>query len=240
MNGSSPHESLFPRCVAHTGVLAMIATLSFILVTQSSCGVMWQRVREQERAFAVDSARNQMRHGKCDAALRSLDRAQATLNIGIYARESTAMRASCYEKLGLTELAIAHRRLLTDFYENASIPVPEPNGSTVFRVADITFDNYNRPPSRLKIAVPRYSGYARRSGIIGRVVISFELSAGGRPRKIRVLEMPHPLLASWAIEATAQAKFRKTESALLLQGENYLTVFDFEWRWARKEDVEPR
>jgi len=216
----------------------LIAILSLILVTQSGCSRMWQQVRESERTSAAESARDQARRGKCDAALNSLDRAQATLNIGVYARESTVYRARCYEVLGLTELAAAHRRLLTDFYENDPMAIPKPDGSSVFRVANVTFDGHNRPPSGLKVDSPRYSKYARRSGIVGRVVISFDLSRDGRPIMIRVVEMPHPLLASWAIEAIAQARFGKNERPFLTPGEHYLTLFDFEWHWAREKNAE--
>jgi hypothetical protein len=117
--------------------------------------------------------------------------------------------------------------------------IPEPDGSSVFRVANVTFDGFNRPPSGLRIAAPRYSAYARRSGIIGRVVISFDLASDGRPRKIRVVEMPHPLLATWAIEAVAQANFRKNEKPLLAPGEHYVSLFNFKWHWAREKADKP-
>lgn len=217
---------------------SLIAILLLILVTQSGCLRMWQQVREGERTSAIESARDQARSGKCDAALNSLDRAQATLNIGVYARESTVIRARCYEVLDLTELAAAHRRLLADFYENDPMAIPKPDGSSVFRVTNVTFDDHNRPPSGLKVKPPRYSAYARRSGIVGRVVISFDLSRDGRPSMIRVVEMPHPLLASWAIQAIAQARFRKNEKPFLTPGEHYVALFDFEWHWARDKNGE--
>jgi hypothetical protein len=55
---------------------------------------------------------------------------------------------------------------------------------------------------------------------------------------IRVIEMPHPLLASWAIEAIAQARFRTNEKPLIVPGEHYVTLFEFEWHWAKKKDAE--
>jgi hypothetical protein len=217
--------------------LGLIVILSFLVVTQSSCSSMWQQVRERERVFAVESSRNQFRRGQCEAALRSLDRAQATAELGIFARESTFIRASCYERLGLAEPASAHRRLLSDFYDNETMPAPEPAGSSGFRVADIAFDEYSRPPSWLDIPLPRYSSYARRSGLIGRVIISFGLSKSGAPRMIRVLEMPHPLLASWAIEAIAQGKLGKSPGPVVVSGDHYMAVFDFEWRWAKEAEA---
>jgi hypothetical protein len=56
---------------------------------------------------------------------------------------------------------------------------------------------------------------------------------------IRVVEMPHPLLASWAIEAVAQANFRANQKPLLVPGEHYLSRFDFEWHWAKEKKAKP-
>jgi hypothetical protein len=238
MNRPGPKGFAFPRSASQSGSIAILVIALITLISQSGCRKMWQQVREGERTSALESARDQARRGKCDAALVSLDRAQASLNIGVYARESTVTRGRCYGELGHTELAAAHRRLLTDFYENEPMAIPEPDGSSVFRVANVTFDGFNRPPSGLRIPAPRYNAYARRSGIIGRVVLSFDLASDGRPRMIRVVEMPHPLLASWAIEAVAQASFRKNQKPLLAPGEHYLTLFDFEWHWAREKEKE--
>lgn len=239
MNRPGPKGFAFPRPALQSGWIAILPLLLITIITQSGCRRMWQQVRESERSSSVESARNQARRGKCEAALNSLDRAQASLNIGAYARESTVTRARCYKELGHTEIAAAHRRLLTDFYENEPMAIPEPDGSSVFRIANATFDGFNQPPSALRIAAPRYNAYARRSGIIGRVVVSFDLASDGRPRMIRVVEMPHPLLASWAIEAIALANFGKKQKPLLVPGEHYLSLFDFEWHWARKKDAKP-
>ena len=236
MNQRGPKGFAFPRSASQSGSIAILVIALITLISQSGCRKMWQQVREGERTSALESARDQARRGKCDAALVSLDRAQASLNIGAYARESTVTRGRCYGELGHTELAAAHRRLLTDFYENEPMAIPEPDGSSVFRVANVTLDGFNRPPSGLRIPAPRYNAYARRSGIIGRVVLSFDLASDGRPRMIRVVEMPHPLLASWAIEAVAQASFRKNQKPLLAPGEHYLSLFDFEWHWAREKE----
>lgn len=239
MNRPDPKRFAFLRPALQLGWAATLPILLVTLITQSGCRGMWQQIRESERTSSMESARDQARRGKCAAALNSLDRAQASLNIGVYARESTVTRARCYKELGHTELAAAHRRLLTDFYENEPMAIPEPDGSSVFRVANATFDGFNRPPSGLRIAAPRYNAYARRSGIIGRVVVSFDLASDGRPRMIRVVEMPHPLLASWAIEAVAQANFRANQKPLLVPGEHYLSRFDFEWHWAKEKKAKP-
>ena len=225
------------------GRVAMIALLLVLLAAQSGCQSMRQRLRERERLFALETARTQTRRGQCSAGLSSLDRAQAKLEIGRYARESINARARCYEKLGLTELASAHRRLIDDFYTNEPMALPEANDSSIFRVATIRDAGYERPPSWLEIPRPRYSPSAQRSKIVGRVVIAFELTSNGRTEKIRVLEMPHPLLATWAIEAVSRAKKKKrskdTEpNPLIMPGDIYATTFVFHWRWAVGEEQE--
>ncbi len=233
-------DALLPaRCAANPAGAALLATFLLLLgIAQSGCSPMWKRVREGERLFALESARNEIRRGHCEEGLHSLDRAQAALEIGTFARESTAARSRCYEKLARPELASAHRRLLADFYATEPMAIPEPDGSSVFRAANIKPHDYDPPPAWLEIESPRYSDYARRSKLVGRVVLSFDLSKNGRPRKIRVLEMPHPLLATWAIEAIALAKSRTKEVPLIVSGGHYLMIFDFEWRWANDEDPE--
>ena len=226
------------------GHIVMIALLSILFVgAQSGCRLLSQSLRERERLSASETARTQTRRGQCDEGLSSLDRAQAKLAIGRYARESTTLRARCYETLGLTELARAHRRLIEDFYTDEPMALPKADGSSIFRVSTIRAAGYERPPSQLKIPHPRYSRYAKRSKIVGRVVIAFEISEDGRTKKIRVLEMPHPLLATWAIEAVSQAgKNRKAKNSkqnlLIMPGGVYATTFVFHWRWAVVEEGE--
>jgi hypothetical protein len=197
---------------------------------------MWNHQRERERVFAVQTARKQTGRGQCAKGLLSLDHAQARLDLGLYAREATTARVRCYEKLGFHELASAHRRMLADFYTNEPMALPEADGSSVFRITDSGASNFDTPPGWLRISRPRYSAYASRSKIVGRVVVSFELSRQGRPRAIRVLEMPHPLLATWAIEAVSQAeKKRLKQDPVIRQDAVYLASFVFEWRWAEKD-----
>jgi hypothetical protein len=218
--------------------VALIAILTFVVVTPIGCTSMWQAVRRREHAYSVESARAYARAGKCEPALKSLDRAQASLNIGPFARESTVIRARCYEKLGLEELASAHRRLLTDFFVKEPISALGPDESPVLRVADVDLDDHRPPPSSLKIAQPRYNSFAGRSGLVGRVVIAFDLSEDGKPTKIRVLEMPHTLLATWAIEALVESRIRKKARPWIAPAEHYLTVLSFTWRWAKQTEVE--
>jgi len=206
------------------------------LLTQIGCTTFWDATRERERIFALEKARTETGRGQCVQALASLDRAQARLDLGLYARESTLARVRCYEKLGMDELAAAHRRLADDFYTDEPMALPKADGSSVFRVKTVPASGFSRPPSWLKFPAPRYSAYAQRSDIVGRVVVSFELAGNDRPRKIRILEMPHPLLATWTIEAIASAEPKKKEgTATLMPGGRYVTTFVYEWRWAQEE-----
>ena len=52
--------------------------------------------------------------------------------------------------------------------------------------------------------------------------------------------MPHPLLASMAIEAIAQAKpkKKKKDSPELMPGGRFVTTFIFEYRWAKEQPEE--
>jgi hypothetical protein len=218
--------------------IALITILTLVFVAPIGCTSMWQAVRKREYAYSVESARGYARAGKCEPALKSLDRAQASLNLGPFARESTAIRARCYEKLGLEELASAHRRLLTDFYVGEPISAPGPDELPVFRVADVNLDDHSPAPSSLKITPPRYNSFAGRSGLVGRVVIAFDISEDGKPTNVRVLEMPHTLLATWAIEAIVESRIRKKARPWVAPAEHYLTVLSFTWRWAKQTEAE--
>ena len=215
-----------------------LLSLVLLLVFQTGCASMWEGVRERERLFALDTARNQTQRGQCGPGLSSLDRAEARLDIGLYALEATTARVRCYDKLGLSEMASAHRRLLNDFYNEEPMALPEADGSSIFRVKTISGGGYETPPGWLVVPQPRYSPYAQRSKIVGRVVIAFDLASNGTTKRIRVLEMPHPLLATWAIEAISQAKPKSSETPKLMPGGRYVATFIFEWRWATQQDTE--
>jgi hypothetical protein len=200
---------------------------------------MWQNVRENERAYAASQARTEIERGQWRDALGSLDRAQARLDLGSYARESTLARIRCYEGLELRTLSRSHHRLIEDFYTGEEQALPDPDGSSIFRVGDTDAADYEPPPSWLAIPSPRYSPYARRSKIVGRVVVGFELGKNGSPTRLRVLEMPHPLLASWALEALALSKpDEEGKSQALMPGGRYVATFRFHWHWAEEDEAE--
>ncbi len=212
----------------------LVLVLAALLAgTSLGCGTMWENLRENERGFALENARRDAKRGKCAEALDGLDRAEAIMAIDRLALEATQIRIRCYEKLGLPELQAAHRRLLDDFYREAPMAFPAADGSSVFRVTDGAPKQFDRPPTWLKIERPRYTPYAQRSKIVGRVVITFGLTQEGRATHIRILEMPHPLLAAWAIEAIAQAKPKRIGQVPIIESDRaYVTTFNFEWRWA--------
>jgi TonB family protein len=210
------------------------------LLPAFGCHSMWSRVRENERIFALERARADAKRGNCVKALKSLDRAEAIMAIDRFAIEAIQMRIRCYEKLGVVEPMNAHQRLLDDYYREEPMAFPAHDGSSTFRVRDATPQHFDRPPAWLAITRPRYSTYARRSKIVGRVVVTFHLAANGKTTDIRVLEMPHPLLASWAIEAVAAAKparGMKDKVPVIESDRAYVSTFNFEWRWA--DEPEP-
>lgn len=218
-----------------------LAVLALLLVLPLfGCGSMWSRIRENERVFALENARTQSKRGKCADALADLDRAESVMAIDRLAIESLQIRIRCYEKLERSEEMSAHRRLLEDFYTEEPMAFPAHDGSSVFRVHEGAPIQFERPPSWLQIERPRYTPYAQRSKIVGRVVITFGLAPNGKTTKIRILEMPHPLLASWAIESVAKAKparSMKDKVPVLESDRSFVTTFNFEWRWADEPEV---
>ena len=89
----------------------------------------------------------------------------------------------------------------------------------------------------LELGEPRYSMSADRSQLSGRVLVRFWVGERGEIRDIRVLEMPHPLLASWAIEAVAKSKMEKGHDAELPRA--VMTRFVFQTRKQRREGTDP-
>jgi hypothetical protein len=225
------------RPTSLTTLLTTLTTrtlLVVVIIAGVGCAPLWNKVRENEREHAVASSRSLVKRGKCDRALSALSRAEATLEIGAYAVEATRLRMNCYQRQGRHAAARAHERLLNDFYGKKNPAYPKKDGSSVFRVATLPDIEFQKPPMALRLASPEYSPYARRSKIVGRVVIAFELTANAEPKAIRVLEMPHPLLASWAIEAIERSgRGKKYENALIPTGNRYVATYSFEYHFAK-------
>jgi hypothetical protein len=232
-NGCNPSGRAVTRVVG----LIVLGLAAFGVL---ACTGMGNRLRERERLFAVEMARTQTERGQCAEALTSLDRAQARLDLGLYARESIRARVKCYSKLGLDELARGHRRLLEDFYSVESRTLSDDGGSPVFRARDIDPALLEPVPSILRIEKPRISPSASRSRLVGRVVVAFALGIDGQPTDLRVLEMSHPLLATWAMEAVAGSKVAKSaDRSVLIPGRRYVTTFAFESHWEDQPEAEP-
>jgi hypothetical protein len=220
------------QATRRSSVRLMIA-VSLIASLGVGCATLWDRVRENERLTAVESARTYSKRGSCVKAIDALNRATARLDIGIFGKEATTLRTTCYERLGEPQLQYAHLRLLEDFYPDGNPALPAADGSSVFRVAEVPDVEFEKMPDALLVSPPHYSEAARRSYMTGRVVISFELTSEDTAKSIRVLEMPHPLLASWAIEAIAKLRRDgRKKDALIAPGGHYVATFAFEYRWA--------
>ncbi len=223
-----------PQSSYRTPISTIIA-LAVVLSLSVGCAGMWKRVRENERTNAVSNSRTFSKNGRCSRALASLDRAEAKLEIGPFGQEATVLRIRCYERQERWAVARAHQRLLEDFYAQDNPSYPVADGSSVFRVSKLPKIDFEKPPEALEMKSPVYSEPARRSYITGRVVISFKLGVDNRAKAIRVLEMPHPLLATWAIEAIERTeKKRKFRDTLLAPGGHYIATYSFQYRWAEE------
>ena len=195
--------------------LAAIVAASLLM----GCSSFWTAVRERERRFAQENAQERVARGDCRGALPSLERSQAAAALGSYAASSTWTRAQCLSRLGALEESKAHYRLLRDFYPAfRPEPIAQELGEDAIaltrEIAELS--NLGALPE-LALEEPRYSASTDRSRLGGSVLVRFWVREDGTTRDIRVLDMPHPLLASWAIEAVARAKVEDVSSALLPQ-----------------------
>jgi len=166
---------------------------------------MWASIRERDRRSAEKTTQRLAERGQCARAIASAESAQAARELGGFAARSTWIKARCLDALAQREQGLAHWRLLADFYSDSpwagKIP-PDARESIAIRPASPLV----AVPGDLKLPKARYSESAERSHLIGTVVVDFTLDRRGTTRQIRVLENPHPLLSSWAIEAVARAK----------------------------------
>ena len=199
------------------------------------CAGLGERLRENERTAAVANARRLVAKRDCAAALPTLERAQAARELGPFAAESSWLKFRCLEVLGRDAEAQAHRRLLRDFHpdfapQGALLPA-EPAGDAPPRGPRAASATVSKA---LKIPRARMSPDAERSRITGDVLVAFHVDRSGRVGEIRVLENAHPLLASWAIEAIANAKPESGSAAVAFPGDGALR-FHFESRWGEPE-----
>jgi hypothetical protein len=201
----------------------------------SGCTSFWASIREQERGHAAKNAEMRIARGDCRGAMRSLERAQASAELGSYATESTLTKAQCLDRIGEREQSRAHYRLLRDFY-----PAFRPERiAKEFGEKDESLElALGEAPAlgglhALDLGEPRYSPSADRSQLGGPVLVRFWVAEDGSIRDVRVLEMPHPLLASWAIEAVVKSKLEK--GAFVELPRAVVTRFVFQTRAPRSE-----
>ncbi len=187
------------------GIGLLVAGLS------TACAPFWSAIREQERGHAANNADMRIARGDCRGALPSLERAQASAELGTYGAASTLSKAQCLDHLGEREQSRAHYRLLRDFYPDFR---PQ-RVAHEFAEKDASLElELGKAPALgslpdLDLAEPRYSASADRSHLGGAVLVRFWVNEAGTTQNIRVLDMAHPLLASWSIEAVAMGKLEK-------------------------------
>ena len=176
----------------------------------AGCGSFWVSVREGERTGAVKNANKYFKQGRCDRVLDQLDQAEAARDLGPYGAQATYQRAVCLENLGHAVSARANYWMVVDFYpESPMKPMAlEKLGRTGDRNSLAAFRqglSSVRVVPQIEIPSPRYSETAERSGLVGSAVVVFTMGADEKVSDIRVVQMDHPLLASWSIEAVDRA-----------------------------------
>jgi hypothetical protein len=190
-----------------------------------SCAGFWQIIGRQQRAASWHHAIELARSGHCDEALLSIERAQNDKSLTRrFEAESTRLRADCLDQVGRRSEALAHYRFIRDFLPEspaaASLPPHIREETRERSLAAIDGRPYEGKP-----LTPRYSRAARLAGIAGDLQVSYVVDSSGRAEEIRVVNESHPLLASWAIEAVANATFEVPDGRALEVGNEVLFRF---------------
>ncbi|MAI80179.1 MAG: hypothetical protein CL917_14620 [Deltaproteobacteria bacterium] len=219
--------------------------LLLMAISSLGCGSFWASVREGERSRAQSQANTYFKDGRCDRVLRKLDRSEAAQDIGRYGAVATYQRAVCLEKLGAKQSGWANYRMLLDFYPDDSVAslardaLPKEGASP--SISQLRAEVASLPmPSQIKIPSPRYTDTAERSGMVGDIVVTFMITGDRRISDIRVVQMDHPLLASWAIEAVSNINVTPAAASLPLPMRSAARiVFSSFWHEdGRKDDRE--
>jgi len=206
-----------------------------------ACAGLTERLRESERNAAAANARKLVARRDCAAALPALERAQAARELGAFEAESSWLKLRCLEALGRTQEALAHQRLLSDFHPDFAPIAAQGRAALASGEAPAAPLPLAPAPALRALAIPRarFTPDAERSRVVGEVVVRFRVERGGRVEGIRVLETPHPLLASWAIEAIANASLQSDAAEESLPAEGALR-FHFQHRWQAPDADETR
>ena len=188
--------------------------LVLLAVFGVGCTSFWTNVREGERSRAAKQANSYFKDGRCDRVLDQLERAEAALNLGEYGAHATYQRAVCLENLGQKELARANYWMVVDFYPES--PLKSKALEKLGRYGDLESlsqleqeSSSFRTYPQIEVPSPHYSEAAERSAVVGSCVLVFTMKADESISDIRVVQMDHPLLASWSIEAVSAAKIRE-------------------------------
>ena len=216
---------------------AQTAALLGIIAALAGCGRMWAAIRERDRQSAEKTSQRLAERGQCARAIASAESAQAARELGDFAAKSTWLKARCLDALAMHEQSLAHWRLLADFYSDSTWAQEIPP-SLREEIATGSAASIVAAPRDLKLPKARYSRSAERSHLIGVVLVEFTLDRAGASRQIRVLENPHPLLSSWAIEAVAQAKLGSGSSRLMDLPIRTAVNLRFSSHWAEKAVLE--
>ncbi|MEM7411824.1 MAG: hypothetical protein AAF430_16455 [Myxococcota bacterium] len=209
-----------------------VAILLVLLLATGGCTSMWESVRESQRRSSIRLARDLVERGSCTRALDTIGRAQSAADLGRFEAESVWLRARCLDRLGRHQQALAHWRLLVDGYPDSTYAGRIP----AERKAQLGERAPTRAPSSppaFESPKPRYERGAEQAKLVGSVWLEFELDAAGGVSQIRVIETPHPLLASFAIESLALGAWVETDRTVIAgrYGAKYL----FETYWATRD-----
>lgn len=204
------------------------------------CTSFWEGVRERERQFSLRHAREQVNRGNCGRGLASLERAQASAELGAFEAESIWLKARCLERMGRHEEALAHLRMLGDFYADstyaASLPesVVKELAAFPLAAAQEAARTLTTPP-HLDIPRAHYSRVADRYRLTGSVRVFYTVERNGHTAAFRVVESAHPLLAGWALQALAAAKLEDADDAPQAS-RSVATGFFFSSKWEDEEE----
>ena len=214
-----------------------VAVLLSAVCATLGCSSMWESVRESQRLSSVRLARELVERGSCERALETIGRAQSTAELGRFEAESIWLRARCLSRLERSQQALAHWRLLADHYSESpfSRRIPAEVREQLGRRAETRAPS---SPKAFEAPQPRYEPGAQQAKLVGSVWLEFDLDEAGGVGDIRVIETPHPLLASFAVEALALGKW--TDRSLPVRMGRYGAKYRFEHHFAQPASKSPR
>ena len=192
-----------------TGI-EVVLLLALLFFFSAGCGSFWASVRDGERSRSEKKANTYFKDGRCQRALKQLDRAEAEKELGSYGAQGTYQRAVCLDNLGHEESARANYLMVVDFYPKSrmkELALQKLGGAEEIQTLSQIRDEASSLAvlRQIQIPSPRYSEAAERSGVVGDVIVMFTMNADQEVSDIRVVHMDHPLLASWSIEAVSNA-----------------------------------